>query len=218
MAIIRKDQKAEGQGLPSPLVALVREAATFKATADFFSVLYEGKDKDKASKEASAKGRLQAYLERQDCPVTVSVGAGGGIKVPDVGGLSFSQPERLDNQAAVAKIIAALKDGSLQPDALAEVISTVNKDGFLKALPGNDEMVAADPDKLVVTLRIANDFRAQVCEALETQVAAAKAAPAAEVTVVQPTVCAGNRPEDASGAPKKLRVKRHSTQVTHAAS
>jgi hypothetical protein len=198
MAIIRKDQKASGQGLPAPLVALVTEAATYKTAADFFSVLYEGKEKDDASKAASAKGRLQAYLDRPDCAVTVSVGAGGGIKLPDLGSLSFSQPERVDNGAAVQAIIAALKDGSLQPDALAEVVSTVNKDGLLKALPACASLVNTS-EKVVVTLRVANDFRAEAYARLEAQVAAAKAAPAAEVAVVQPPT---------AEAPKVRRTKR----------
>jgi hypothetical protein len=184
MAIIRKNQKAAGQGLPSPLVQIVTEAATFKATSDFFAVLYQGVDKDEKSKTESAKGRLEAYLDRTDCPVTVSVGAGGGVKVPGVGGLSFSQPERVDNGAAIQAIIAALKDGSLQPDALTEVISTVNKDGLFKALPATESLLVPS-EKIVVTLRIANEFRAEVCERLAAQVAQVTTT-AAEVTLVQP--------------------------------
>jgi hypothetical protein len=190
MAIKRKGQSKDAPGLPSTLVTLVTEAATFKATSDFFSVLYEGKDKDDESKAGSAKGRLQAYLDREDCPVTVSVGEGGGIKVPGIGGLSFSQPERMDNGAAVQAIIAALKDGSMQPDALAEVISTVNKDGLIKAIPTTEALIVPS-DKVVVTLRIANEFRAEVVERMEAQVAAAR--PAAEVTLVQPPTATAPR-------------------------
>jgi hypothetical protein len=202
MAIIRKSQKADGQGLPSTLVDLVREAATYKATADYFLVKYEGTRDDK---EGCAKQRLESYLDSPDCPVTVSVGAGGGIKVPGIGGLSFSQPERVDHGAAVQAVIAALKDGSLQPDALAEVISTVSKDGLLKALPGASACVATQ-EKITVTLRIAGEFREEVETTVCARIQTAK--PAAEVPVAQPTVAAGNRPEDASGAPKKLRAKR----------
>lgn len=187
MAIVRKGQKAS-TGLPVAYCDLVREAATYKATADFFIGLYDGGERcSDLEKAESAKGRLQAYLDDPECPITVNVGAGGGknAKVDGVAGLSFSQPERVDNTAAVAAIVAALKDGSLQPDALTEVISTVDKDALLKALPKAEGLVKTS-EKLVVTMRLAGEFRTEVCERLHAQVEKAKAA-SAEVTLVQPS-------------------------------
>jgi hypothetical protein len=176
MAIKRKGQEAEGQGLPSTLVNLTERAATYYTTHKFFEERYNG-----------TKAEIEAFLDAPDCPVTVSVGPGGGVKVPGVASLSFSQPERVNNEAAVAAIVAALKDGSLQPDALVEIVSTVNKEGLLKALPEQAKTLVATSEKVVVTLRAKNEFKADVVARLEATVSATeKPAPAAEVTLVQP--------------------------------
>ena len=169
MAILKKGEK-KVQGLPSTLVALTEKAATYTATADFYSDLYK-----------DAKSQIDAYLSADDCPVTVQVGKGGGVKVDGVGGLSFSQPERVDNKAAIDAIVTALKAGTLSPDALTEVISTVSKEGLLKALPDQAESLVVTSEKVVVTLRTAPEFKNDVRERLEKTLA-----PAVEVPVVQP--------------------------------
>jgi hypothetical protein len=206
MAITRKGQTAS-KGLPTKYSNLVREAATYKATADFFTALYDGGERcSDEEKAASAKGRLQAYLDAPECPIQVSVGNGGGknAKVDGVAGLSFSQPERVDNAAAVAALVAALKDGSLQPDALTEVISTVNKDALLKALPNAEGLVTVS-EKITVTMRIAGEFRAEVCGRLAAQVKQATA-PAAEVTLVQPRTALDNMIDATAKDPSLLEA------------
>lgn len=147
MAILKKNDPKKPVGLPSTLVRLTEAAATYTTTAKFFEAKYEDTKRD-----------IENYLAADDCPVTVQVGKGGGLKVDGVGGLSFSQPERLDNALAVAAIVAALKDGSLSPDALTEVVSTVNKEALLKAIPGSESLVKTS-EKVTITLRTAQEFK-----------------------------------------------------------
>jgi hypothetical protein len=188
MAIKRKGEKAK-QGLPTKLVELTERAATYTTTAAFF------KDRYDATKE-----EIEAYLEDPNCPVTVSVGTGGGVKVDGIGGYSFSQPTRMDNREAVAVIVAALKDGSLQPDALTEIISTVSVPGMEKSLPKETiEGTYKKSDKVVITLRTASEFKADVIARLEKTVSATEK-PVAEVTVVQPGSAARDEAFDADQA------------------
>lgn len=174
MAIKRKGQEKDAVQLPARLVELTERAATYATTQSFFEEQYK-----------ATKADIEAYLDRPDCTVPVSVGAGGGVKVPGVASISFSQPERVDNVAAVAAIVAALKDGSLQPDALIEVVSTVSREGLEKALPEQAKSLVNTSEKIIVTIRTANDFKADVRARLEETVKVVEK-PAAQVTVVQP--------------------------------
>lgn len=188
MAIKRKGEKAQ-KGLPSKLVALTERAATYTTTAAFFKDRYD-----------QTKEEIEAYFEDPNCPVEVSVGAGGGVKVDGIGGYSFSQPTRMDNAAAVALIVAALKDGSLKPDALTELISTVSVPGMEKCLPAETIAPAyKKSDRVVITLRTASDFKADVVARLEKTVSAVEK-PMAEVTVVQPGTAAADPAVDADQA------------------
>lgn len=163
MPIIRKDKQVEGAGLPVAFVALTEQAATYKVTSDFFKDRYE-----------TVREAIKAYLERADCPVTVSVGEGGGVSVPGVAGYSFSQPEKLDQPAAVAAVIAALKAGTLRADDLVEIISTVKKDSLPKALGAEAAKklirTDTDPDAVVITMRVNKEYTGSVSENLNATV------------------------------------------------
>lgn len=176
MAIIKKDQKAEGQGLPVEFVQRVERAATFQVTSKCFEEAFK-----------TEKAEIEAYLSGDACPVTVTVGEGGGVKVPGVGSLSFSQPERVDNAGAVAAVIAALKAGTIRPDDLSEIISTVKKDGLIKALPEQAKDLVKTSDDVCITLKPAAEFKGDISARITKDVIPVVTGQLSIVRVTEPT-------------------------------
>lgn len=158
MAIKKKQDKPAVIGFPSTFVRLVTKAATYQVK----SKAYEDKFK-------SAKADVEAYLEDENCPVEVAVGE-KGPKIPDVASLSFSQRTSMDKAKALEEIVAALKAGTMQPDDLSEVISTLSVEGFRKVFP-NSEAIGIS-DKVTITVRAAATFKEDIqnqVEATESQ-------------------------------------------------
>lgn len=162
MAIVKRGSTASAPGYPAAFVGLVEAAATAYVTHKWFEEKYN-----------AVKGSIQAYLESPTCPVTVRVGQrGGNPRIDGVGLVVVSQPERIDNQAAIAEVVALLKSGTIRPDDLVGIISTVNKANLGKVtdvspfLRKNEDGEAP----LELSVRVDATFRDAVREALTENV------------------------------------------------
>lgn len=182
MPIVRKNEKPAG--LPSKFVKLAERAATFAAASEFFD-----------TQKKDHKKLIEDYLEEANCPITVTVGKDGGVKVPGVAGFSFSQPSRLDNDATKAAIIEGVKAGRITVDALAELISTCNAEACEKVFDA-ETFATLKPasDKVIVTMRVAGEYKADVFAQMLGVVA--EVYPSEEETVTAPVA----QPLDATPA------------------
>lgn len=120
MAINKKGSKVAAPGYPSRFVELVESAAKAYTVSQWFRGQYDG-----------IKKQLGEYLEDANCPVTINVGQkGASPRIEGVGTLIVTQPERLDNQSAIAEVVRLLKAEIIRPDDLIDLISSVNKEGL----------------------------------------------------------------------------------------
>jgi hypothetical protein len=169
MAINKKSsKKVEKPGYPSEFVKLATDAATYSVTSKFFEEKFN-----------DTKKGIVDYLNTENCPVVINVGEkGSNPKIDGVGTIIVSQPERLDNKEAVLKVVELLKDGKLNPDDLLELVSTVNKEALSKVVDREtlDSLVKKDDAgevALMISVRVAAEFKMDLTAALEENVAAA---------------------------------------------
>lgn len=166
MAINKKGSKVSKPGYPEEFVSLVTGAAKAYSVSKWFEDKYK-----------NFKLNIEAYLSREDCPITINIGQkGASPRVEGVGTLIVTQPERLDNRAAVAEVVRLLKAGSIRPDDLLGIVSSVNKEmlsvvigaeGISKLIKRN----SAGELPVEFSVRVAADFSDQIVAGLENQVA-----------------------------------------------
>jgi len=165
MALVKKGKKVEKPGYPSAFVALVEKAATLQTTQKYFEELF-----------GSTKAEIADYVNAENSPVTVNVGEkGSNPKVDGVATVIFSQPERLDNQAAATVVAQLLADGKINASDLGEIISQVNKEALAKVVDSDTLASLIKRDEtgevaLQVSVRTAAEYKADVTKRLENTV------------------------------------------------
>jgi len=167
MALVKKGKKVEKPGYPSAFVALVEKAATLQTTKSYFEDLF-----------TVTKSEIAQYVAAEDSPVQVNVGEkGSNPKVDGVATVIFSQPERLDNQAAATVVAQLLADGKINASDLGEIISQVNKEALAKVVDSDTLASLIKRDEtgevaLQVSVRTAAEYKADVTKRLENTVGA----------------------------------------------
>jgi len=191
--------KVASPGYPPAFRHLVEEAATAYTTHKFFEERY-----------GEVKDDLQTYIESDTCPFNVNVGEkGSNPRLDGLGIVILSQPERIDNQKAAAKVVELLQTGKMNVADLAEVISQANKDALSKLVE------AATLQPLVVKtaegelplqgcVRVGGAYKAEIVSKLSSNFPRVKSA--AEVTLVQPDPTAPLSPVT-NEAVQKLRSR-----------
>lgn len=164
MALKKKDPKGQvaTKTYPAEFVTMVDEAARFSVTCDYFD------DRFKESKKG-----LQSYIEADGCPFEIVVGEkGSNPKIDGVGTLIVSQPERLNNKLAAAKIVALLQSGGMQIADLLEVVSQVNREALEKIVGAEavKDCIAkneAGELPLQLSLRVAASYKDEITANLD---------------------------------------------------
>lgn len=149
MAIARKNAPKIVASVPVEFGFLMTRVARMQVLKDMMTNAYNG-----------AKSKLEAYLEADNCPIQAAVGE-KGPKVPDVGSVSFTQPEKTDHKQAAQYIVEAIKAGRIAPDNLLALVSTFNKDALKTVLtPSEQESVfSVNDEKVTLTIRVAKEFK-----------------------------------------------------------
>jgi hypothetical protein len=119
------------------------------------------------------------YVHDDPSAPEVTPGAGNGLKIEDHGSISFSAPERLQNDDAVRLLLERVKDGTISVDDFASCVSTVNVSNTKQVLCEDDVSSVTKPDVddngkaiVVITFRASAAYKRDLHAQLENPAAA----------------------------------------------